>query len=67
VYFLLFVIFKIKAMAAIEKTVQFGENGNAILKSGKHFSKKDAKIVILIKDDDISENEWLSVAVKGSI
>jgi len=37
------------------------------LKSGKHFSKKDAKIVILIKDDDISENEWLSVAVKGSI
>ncbi len=52
-------------MEAIEKIVRFDEDGNAFLKLGKHFSKKDAKIVVLIKDDEISENEWLSLAMKG--
>lgn len=52
-------------MEAIEKIVQFDEEGNTILKLGKHFSKKDAKIVVLIKDDEVSENEWLSFAVEG--
>ena len=52
-------------MEAFEKIVQFDEKGNTILKSGKYFSKKDAKIVVLIKGDEISENEWLSFAMKG--
>lgn len=52
-------------MEAIEKIVQFDEDGNTTLRLGKHFSKKDAKIVVLIKDDEISENEWLSFAMKG--
>ena len=52
-------------MEAIEKIVQFDENGSTILKLGKHFSKKDAEIVVLIKDDEINENECLSVAMKG--
>jgi len=36
-------------MEAIEKIVRFDEDGNATLKLGKHFSMKDAKIVVLIK------------------
>ena len=52
-------------MQAIEKIVQFDEEGNATLKLGKHFSKKDAKIVVLIKDDEISEKGWLSLAMTG--
>jgi hypothetical protein len=52
-------------MEAIEKIVQFDEDGNTTLKMGKHFSKKDAKIVVLIKDDEISENEWLKLAIAG--
>ena len=53
-------------MEAIEKIVQFDEDGNATLKLGKHFSKKDAKIVVLIKDDEMDENEWLSFAMQGA-
>jgi hypothetical protein len=30
-------------MEAIERMVQFDEEGNTTLKLGKHFSKKDAK------------------------
>ncbi|HEY5464103.1 MAG TPA: hypothetical protein VIJ95_12655 [Hanamia sp.] len=52
-------------MEAIEKIVRFDENENTILKLGKHFSMKDAKIVVLIKEDEISENQWLSLAMKG--
>lgn len=52
-------------MEAIEKIVQFDEDGNTTLKLGKHFSKKNAKIVVLIKDDEITENEWLSFAMRG--
>jgi len=52
-------------MEAIEKLVQFDEDGNTTLKLGKHFSKKNAKIVVLIKEDEISENGWLSFAMKG--
>lgn len=52
-------------MEAIEKIVQFDEDGNTTLKLGKHFSKKNAKIVVLIKEDEISENGWLSFAMKG--
>lgn len=52
-------------MESIEKIVQFDEDGNATLKLGKHFSKKEAKIVVLIKDDEINEQEWLSLAMKG--
>lgn len=52
-------------MEAIEKIVHFDEDGNTTLKLGKHFSKKEAKIVVLIKDDEISEPEWLSLGMKG--
>ncbi len=58
-------VFKIKTMEAIEKIVQFDEDGNTTLKLGKHFSKKNAKIVVLIKDDEITENEWLSFAMSA--
>jgi hypothetical protein len=52
-------------MEAVEKIVQFDEDGNTILKLGKHFSKREAKIVVLIKDDEITEKDWLSLAMKG--
>ena len=58
---------KLKRMEAIEKIVQFDEEGNTTLKLGKHFSKKNAKIVVLIKDDEITENEWLSFAMRGGL
>ena len=54
-----------KTMEAIEKIVQFDEDGSTILKLGKHFSKKNAKVVVLIKDDEINEKEWLTSAMKG--
>ncbi|MDE3182333.1 MAG: hypothetical protein KGM16_02840 [Bacteroidota bacterium] len=52
-------------MEAFEKIVHFDEEGNLLLKLGKDFSKKEAKVVVLIKDDEITEKEWLSVAIKG--
>ncbi|MEO8819258.1 MAG: hypothetical protein ABI267_09935 [Ginsengibacter sp.] len=52
-------------MEAIEKLVHFDEEGNTILKLGRNFSKKEAKVVVLIKDEEISEKSWLSVAMKG--
>lgn len=30
-----------------------------------HFSNRDAKIVVLFKDDEVSENEWLNLAIAG--
>lgn len=53
-------------MEAVEKIIQFDEDGNTTLKLGKHFSKKEAKVVVLIKDDEISETEWLGLAMKGA-
>ncbi len=50
-------------MDVIEQVAKFDEEGNAILKLGKKFSKKNAKVVVLIKDDEINENEWLSFAM----
>ena len=52
-------------MEAIEKLVHFDEEGNITLKLGKNFSKKEAKVVVLIKDEEISDKEWLSLAIKG--
>ncbi|MBA2562851.1 MAG: hypothetical protein H0V14_08050 [Chitinophagaceae bacterium] len=52
-------------MGALEKIVQFDEDGSIVLKLGRHFSKKEARVVVLIKDDEISEKEWLSMAMKG--
>lgn len=52
-------------MEAIEKVVHFDEEGNTILKLGKYFSKKVARVVVLIKDDEINEKEWMSLAMKG--
>lgn len=54
-------------MEAIEKLVHFDDEGNATLKLGKHFSKKEAKVVVLINDDEISEKKWLRVAMEGSV
>lgn len=53
-------------MEAVEKIVQFDEDGNTTLELGKHFSGKEAKVVVLIKDDKISETEWLGLAMKGA-
>lgn len=52
-------------MEAIEKLVHFDDEGNATLKLGKHFSKKEAKVVVLINDDEIIEKKWLRVAMEG--
>ena len=52
-------------MEAIEKIVQFDEDGNTVLKLGKHFSKKNAKVVVLIREDEMNEKEWLRLAIKG--
>ena len=52
-------------MEAFEKIVHFDEEGNLLLKLGKDFSKKEAKVVVLVKDDEITEKEWLSIAMKG--
>ena len=52
-------------MEAIEKLVHFDEEGSTVLKLGKNFSKKQAKVVVLIKDDEITDEEWLALAMKG--
>ena len=52
-------------MEAIEKFVHFDEDGNIILKLGKKFSKKEAKVVVLIKDEEITEKEWLKLAINS--
>lgn len=52
-------------MEAIEKLVHFDEDGNTTIKLGKNFSKKEAKVVVLIKDDEISEKEWRALAMRG--
>lgn len=52
-------------MEAFEKIVHFDDEGNTTLKLGKHFSQKEAKVVVLIKDEEISEKEWLALAMKG--
>lgn len=52
-------------MEAIEKFVHFDEDGNTTLKLGKDFSKKEAKVVVLIKDEEVSDKEWLALAMKG--
>ncbi len=52
-------------MEAIEKLVHFDEEANTTLKLGKNFSKKEAKVVVLIKDEEISEKEWLALAMNG--
>lgn len=52
-------------MEAVEKIVQFDQEGSAVVKLGKQFSKKEAKVIILIKDDEISEKEWLGLAMNG--
>ena len=53
-------------MEAFEKIVQFDEDGNITLKLGKDFSKKEAKVVVLVKDEEISEKEWLKLAVNSN-
>lgn len=52
-------------MEAIEKLVHFDGEGSTILKLGKNFSKKQAKVVVLIKDDEITDKEWMALAMKG--
>lgn len=52
-------------MEAIETLVHFDEEANTTLKLGKNFSKKEAKVVVLIKDEEISEKEWLALAMNG--
>lgn len=52
-------------MEAVEKIVHFDEEGNATLKLGKNFSKKEAKVVVLIKDEEISDKEWMALAMNG--
>ncbi len=52
-------------MEALEKIMQFDEESSVVLKLGSHFSKKEAKVVVSIKDDEVSEKEWLSIAMKG--
>lgn len=52
-------------MEAIEKLVHFDEEGNTTLKLGKNFSKKEANVVVLIKNEEISEKEWLALAMKA--
>lgn len=54
-----------KKMEAIEKLVHFDEEGNATLSLGKNFSQKEAKVVVLIKDDEVTDKEWLALAMKG--
>jgi hypothetical protein len=54
-----------KKMEAIEKLVHFDDEGNATLSLGRNFSKKQAKVVVLIKDDEVTDKEWLALAMKG--
>ena len=56
-----------KKMEAIEKLVHFDEEGNTTLKLGKNFSRKEAKVIVLIKDEEISEKEWLGLAMKVTL
>lgn len=56
-----------KKMEVIEKLVHFDEEGNTTLKLGKNFSRKEAKVIVLIKDEEISEKEWLGLAMKVTL
>ena len=51
-------------MKAYEKLIKFDEEGNANISLGKDFGLQEAKVVILLKDDEISEEEWLKGAMK---
>jgi len=52
-------------MEAIEKIVHFDEEGNTILKLGKHFSKREAKVLVLLPAEKAEEKEWLQLAMLG--
>ena len=52
-------------MKAIEKNIEFDEEGNSHLHLGKGFSGRKAKVVVLFEEDEITEKEWLSLAMKG--
>ncbi|MGN6247836.1 MAG: hypothetical protein ACTHNG_05740 [Ginsengibacter sp.] len=50
-------------METFEKIVHFDEEGNTTLKLGKDFSKKEAKVLVFLRDEEISEEDWLKLAV----
>lgn len=52
-------------MEAIEKIIQTDKDGNAILQLGKKFSSNDSKVIVIFKDETITDQEWLSAAIKG--
>lgn len=52
-------------MEAIEKLVRLDDEGNTTLSLGRNFSKKQAKVIVLIKDDEVTDKEWLALAMKG--
>lgn len=54
-----------KKMEAIEKLVRLDDEGNTTLSLGRNFSKKQAKVIVLIKDDEVTDKEWLALAMKG--
>jgi hypothetical protein len=52
-------------MEAIEKNIEFDEQGNSLIHLGKNFSKRKAKIVVLFEDEGTTDAEWLKLAMKG--
>jgi hypothetical protein len=51
-------------MKAYEKLIKFDEEGNANISLGKDFGHQEARVVILLKDDEVTEEEWLKGAMK---
>lgn len=52
-------------MKAIEKNIEFDEQGNSQIHLGKNFSGRKAKVVVLFDEEEITEKEWLQLAMKG--
>jgi hypothetical protein len=50
-------------MKAFEKLIKFDAEGNVKISLGKDFGEQDARVVILFKDEEVSEKEWLSAAM----
>ncbi len=52
-------------MEAVEKNIEFDEQGNFLIHLGKKFSNRKAKVLVLFEDEEVTEKEWLQLALKG--
>ena len=54
-------------MEALEKIIEFDENGCAVIRLNKEFSGKQAKIILLFEDEQIPEKTWVKALSKDAV